>query len=170
MPSSLLSSIRFFVPAAGVALLLFALDGQACVLPSAEQRVAVDELLVRTHRIVLAEATEEAPKNAFTSVYTLKMVRQISGPSLSRFDIVGSPRRAAHGDRHFNNHSDEVFWKDNWAGRVTHSTDCKLYPSFEKGGLYLVFIDEPYHVKGFERILDQRQDKWLDFVQRRIKR
>jgi hypothetical protein len=41
--------------------------------------------------------------------------------------------------------------------------DCRIHPNFEEGRTYLVFLDEPYHPKSFERIASD-SDKWLQAV------
>ncbi|HEY5970965.1 MAG TPA: hypothetical protein VIT22_03160 [Pseudoxanthomonas sp.] len=149
-------------------LLLAVASADACVTPPADQHAPVDVLITSAESIVLAKATGATQSGDYRSVYTLEPIRQIAGASAARFEIVGYSNRdgrKGRSDWTFNNHVDKVFWEDDWAGRVVNSTDCKLYPPFQVGGVYLVFFGATPHVKGFERILDQTNDKWLHYVE-----
>ena len=149
-------------------LLLATANADACLTPPFDQHAPVDVLISSAESIVLAKAIGATQLGNFQSRYTLESIRQIAGTTKARFEVTGwSNRRGMKGrsDWTFNNHSDKVFWDDDWAGRVVNSTDCKLYPPFQVGGVYLVFFGKTPHVKGFERILDPTNDKWLQYVE-----
>lgn len=151
-------------PVVLTALLLTVPDARACTVAPADQRVPVAELLQRTSVIVLAEAIEEKRHNAFKATYTLKVVEPIRGASAPTIQIIGYPSTDTLPETTYANHTDAAFWNDPWIGRAPMSTDCRLYPPFTLGRMYLVFVDPPYHVKSFERIEDAAKDRWLQHV------
>lgn len=145
-------------------LLLVTLDGRACIVQPPEQGQPVAELLRRTNVVVLAKAVQEKRHSDFKATYTLEVVESIRGTAPKAIQVVGFPYSGAAEETTFADHTARAFWNGNWVGRAPMSTDCKLYPPFTIGGTYLVFVDHPYHVKGFERIDNPRQDRWLKYV------
>jgi hypothetical protein len=153
-------------------LLAFSLPALGCFQPPAEQRTAPDELISRTNNIVLARVI--AAKDVHDSYgvsYTFKTVRTLKGKAPSQFQISGHPAIWEGENRRFNDHSDKEFWS-NGVGRSLNDTDCQIHPTFAVGGTYLVFLDQPYHVKSFEIIVRTNgnadvRDKWLQYVDSR---
>ena len=143
----------------------------ACYVPPPEQHTPPDELIARTSNIVLAEVVK-GETSANGVVYTFRKIRSLAGKSREVFELVGFPAIWEGNNRTFDNHFDEDFWK-NRAGRVVYGTDCRLRLNFSVGGTYLLFLDPPYHSKGFELIIRTHgeadiQDKWLQYVADRV--
>ncbi len=59
----------------------------------------------------------------------------------------------------FDSHRDRLFW-DKMVTRQGNGPDCRMHPRFSVGMEYLIFIDEPYHWRSFERIIGE-DDRWL---------
>lgn len=157
-----------------IAVLLTALSSTcfACYSPPTLQHVAPDELISRTTTIALAKVLRaEVAKDGFSVIYTFQTTRPLKGTPQKQFQVQGYP--AVEGeDRQFNDHVDSTFWT-NFGGRIHNDTDCQIHPSFSVGGTYLIFLDQPYHVKSFEIIMRAQgnadtKDKWLQFVESRI--
>lgn len=66
-----------------------------------------------------------------------------------------------HSDFDFDHHTDEEFWERS-GGRTQVLGNCSIYPKFDVGRVYLVFLDDWRHVKGFETI--RGEDEWLAYV------
>ncbi|MET0581425.1 MAG: hypothetical protein ABWZ08_05570 [Pseudoxanthomonas sp.] len=167
--SNALKTSRF----AGIAFTMVFSSANACVSPPAEQRAPIDVLIAGANTIVLARATSASITGSFEATDVLQPIRQISGVPIAKLEIAGYPRTKWTKGRmewNFHDHSDEVFWKDDWAARVTNSVDCELHPSFTIGGTYLVFLSQVPHIKGFERIENQSTDKSLKYVESKVLR
>lgn len=68
-------------------------------------------------------------------------------------------------DNDFDRHEDPIFW-DKFVTRAFHAPDCKLYPYFDHGREYLIFLDHP-HYRAYEEIAAP-DDLWLQVVRRLI--
>ena len=146
--------------------------GFACEVPPREQYVAPDELISRTETIALAKVLRaEVTENGFEVLYSVQTTKALKGAPLEQFQVLGYPSIWEGENRRFNDHFDATFWT-NSGGRLANDTDCRIHPTFSVGGTYLVFLDQPYHVKSFEIITrsqgsaDER-DKWLQYVESR---
>ncbi|NCT41613.1 MAG: hypothetical protein GW778_08140 [Alphaproteobacteria bacterium] len=166
-------------------------NGFACLVAPLQQIVSADELIDRTQRIVLAKAissklspeTNRRDKDD-TIEYEFEVVEVIKGTIDKSFKIPFGSRIQSPKD--FNSftkiptvssspvlpgqltepgHGQELFWNSE-AGRVMNSPDCAIYPSFNVGYQYLIFLDKPYHRKSFELI--GSEDKWLAYVKEKV--
>ena len=140
----------------------------ACYTPPAEQRVSPGDLIARTKNIVLAEVTKAELIRGREVLYTFRRIRTLAGRPEEAFVLAGNAAIWEGNSRTFNHHTDSAFWEGQ--GRTPNDSDCKIHPSFAVGGTYLLFLDEPYHVKGFELIMrtggdKETKDKWLQFVE-----
>ena len=150
------------------ALTVCATDAAACYTPPAEQHVSPDDLIARTKNIVLAAVTSAQLTHGGEVLYTFRRVKALAGRADETFSLTGQAAIWEGSNETFNNHSDPVFWKGR--GRTPNDTDCRIHPSFAVGGTYLLFLDEPYHIKSFELIIrtngdKETKDKWLQFVE-----
>lgn len=158
-----------------ILLLLSPFPVFACFAPPAQQMVPPDELIARTQNIVLAKAIRaETTDDAYVVSYTFRTIRVLKGSASDTFETTGYPAIWEGWNENFNHHFDEKFWSTS-AGRLSSETDCKIYPAFSVGGTYLMFLDQPYHRKSFEIILRTEgkadvRDKWLQYVESRVKR
>lgn len=144
----------------------------ACYRPPREQYTPPDELISRTNVIALAKVVRaEVGEDGFEILYTFQTIKRLKGQVNEQFQILGYPAVWEGENRRFNNHFDASFW-ENSGGRVQNDTDCKIHPAFSVGGTYLVFLDQPYHVKSFEIVIRthgdaSKKDKWLQHVENR---
>ncbi len=151
-----------------LALALCAADAAACFAPPAEQRVSAAELIARTENIVLAEVTKAELINGGEVLYTFRRIKALAGRAEETLTLIGHAAIWEGSAETFNNHTDPVFWDGR--GRTPASTDCRIHPSFAVGRTYLLFLDEPFHVKSFELIVrtgggEATKDKWLQYVE-----
>jgi hypothetical protein len=155
------------------ALMGFAVPAYACYTPPPAQRTHADELIARTRQIVLARVVAaEMAVDANSVSYQFKALRTLKGTEPENIRIVGFPGLWEGDIERFNDHADPLFW-ENRVGRSQNDTDCQIHPAFSVGGTYLLFLDEPYHVKSFEMILKTGggadvRDKWLQYVEKRV--
>ena len=156
--------------AVGTFLLAFSFPAFACFVAPSEQRTSPDDLIDRTKEIVLAKViAAETQSDSYGVTYTFQAVRYLKGQGGDRFQISGYPSIWEGDNQRFDDHKDTVFWSNN-RGRSPNDTDCEIHPTFSVGGTYLVFLDQPYHVKSFELIIrthgdDDTRDKWLQYVE-----
>ena len=154
-------------------LLLFTLPNYAwgCTVPPGEQHVSNIELISRTKNIVLAKVTViSTSENNWDTTYTFQTLTVLKGNLGHTFQIKGFPESGSNEEPHFGNHKDELFWKNDLGrnpGRSLNYPDCVIHPQFSLNGVYLIFHDDPYHSKSFERIADIENDKWLNYVRER---
>jgi len=142
-----------------------------CEVQPPEQYTPPDDLISRTNNIVLAKVVgAEMQSDGYSVLYTFQIVERLKGQIADRFQISGYPSIWEGENRRFNDHSDKEFWL-NSGGRSANDTDCQIHPTFSVGGIYLVFIDRPYHVKSFEIIIRTHgdKDKWLQYVESHIR-
>lgn len=161
--------------------LIFLYASQAFACYGAPQHLVVPykNLVSRTSRIALAKVVEVHPlrkerpnhpkfasnmvklpiyENWVTYVFEVREV--IKGDFEKTFEI-DSKEVPEISDSTFDDHTDCSFWQD---GRSGNSGDCQLYPLFNLGSEYLVFLDPPYHWKSFERIAHSKTDAWMAAV------
>ncbi|MDC0598686.1 hypothetical protein OAP18_02445 [Gammaproteobacteria bacterium] len=154
-------------------LLLTSLDVFGCSMPPNEQHVPALELISRTNDIVLARAVAAELREDGFITYTLLTERVLKGNVPEEFKIIGF-RTQQNSFSNFNDHFDDGFWNE-YGGREVNFTDCEIYPSFLLGSFYLIFLNQPYHNKGFELIVKKQgssseKDKWLEYVESEITR
>ncbi len=155
------------------ALMGFAVPAYACYTPPPAQRTHADELIARTRQIVLASVVAaEMADTAYRVSYQFKALRTLKGTAPENIRIVGFPGLLEGDNAVFNDHADPLFWEGH-VGRSQNETDCQIHPTVSVGGTYLLFLDEPYHVKSFEMILKTGgradvRDKWLQYVEERV--
>jgi len=154
----------------------------ACTDPPAEAQAPVAELVARTATIVLATAEKAEERFHITNVgqngklvgrteirYSFAAAEMLKGKSepgftleISAVDPVAAEQSAADFDHHR-----EPGWQEK-GGRVgAVASDCEVSPRFDVGERYLIFLDKPWHVLGFERVAVD-DDEWLGEVRRRI--
>jgi hypothetical protein len=146
-------------------------DAVACFAPPVEQNVTPEALIARTKNIVLAEVTRAEMIRGGEVLYTFRRVRTLAGRTDKTIILTGHAAIWEGDNETFNNHFDPSFWEGR--GRTPNDTDCRIHASFAVGGTYLLFLDEPYHVKSFELIIrtngdKETRDKWLQFVERAL--
>ena len=138
----------------------------ACLGAPSGQTVPYPELTGRTANIVLARA-ERAELRPDQSVwYLFRTVEVLKGKPRRTFTLTfdSSCMTYLRGlDTDFDKHRDGRFW-DRRESRQWNAPDCKMAPNFMVGRQYLLFVDEPYHWKSFEQIIDSDEDRWLRAV------
>lgn len=145
----------------------------SCDSPPDSQATPPDELISRTSQIALAKVVSaSASKNSYEVSYRFKTIKMLKGKAVKHFEILGHPLYEG-GLRNFDHHMSEEFWK-NYGGRLSSYTDCEIHPGFFVGGIYLVFLNEPYHNKSFESVFringdSETKDKWLFYVEEKLK-
>jgi len=152
--------------------LLGATSALACYVPPVEQRVSPKELIARSKNIVLAQAIKAEIVGDQEILYTFKKIRSLAGRQEATFTLRSYISPWEEPNTTFNHHSAPEFWEQ--GGRSPNDVDCKIHPSFSVGSKYLLFLDQPYHIKSFELIIrtdgdKKMQDKWLQFVEENVK-
>jgi hypothetical protein len=168
---------------ASLLALLPAAAARACSDPPAAAVAPVSDLVARTAIVVLATAKDAQelfrvstvePKGGvaarpvirytFTADETLKGSGPVSfSLEFSAVDPTAAPREATEDfDRH---RAPDWQGKGGRIGAV--GPDCEIGARFNIGARYLIFVDKPWHVLGFERIAAD-DDLWLRDVRRRI--
>lgn len=142
----------------------------ACEIPPPEQTTPATELVKRTKTIVLARVISAEYKTNSVD-YTFQTISALKGTPPSKFIISGEP--LIWGDRltDYNQHTDERFWGNHF-GRSPNDTDCEIHPSFSVGAIFLVFLEQPYHIKSFELIIrthGDQKDVWLKWVEDQVR-
>lgn len=69
----------------------------------------------------------------------------------------------------FEHHYSDAFWKD-VGGCSFHLQRTVIYPSFAARGIFLIFVEAPFHRKSYECIIRTHggegvRDKWLTWVE-----
>jgi hypothetical protein len=151
--------------------ILVCINAFACEVTPPEQIVPATELVKRIKTIALAQVTSsKLDPDGYTVIYTFQTINTLKGNPEKTFTITGIPL-LGNGPTmmDFDHHNDKAFW-ENGGGRSLHGTDCKIHPSFSVGAHFLIFLDQPYHVKSFELIIRTHgdkdvRDKWLSWVE-----
>lgn len=161
----------------------------ACLGAPSELFVHQDVLIERTENIVLAQVSSakvtdiqkeyEAKYSGelladiigrlsfgYDSVeYTFKTLVVLKGKSEETFTIEGSSPVERELST-FDDHQAEQF--KGRSGRLFNGPDCRIRPTFDVAGVYLIFLGEPYHSKGFEKIRRIHKDKWYSYVKSKL--
>ncbi len=144
----------------------------ACFTTPPEQVVSPSDLVKRSNTIVLAKATEaRLDLESGLVTYSFILIKKIKGSPPVELKISGGAMEEEKNLSTFENHKDETFWTSE-GGRSRHDEDCKIHPAFSVGSTYLLFLDQPFHRKSFERIIHHEGDeidKWLAWVKEEIK-
>lgn len=125
-----------------------------------EEFTPYTNLIHWTSRIALGILDKTVPHSDGTIEYLFKTVRVVKGEVGETFTMVGVDTGLSLFNSDFEGHADKKFWEDPALGRSQSFIDCKIHPLFHQGDQYLIFLDEPYHPKSFERIITL-QDKWF---------
>jgi len=126
--------------------------------------VPYPELIGRTANIVLARAERAELLPDQRVRYLFRTVEVLKGRPRHTFSFDSSWITYVGGlDTDFDKHRDGRFW-DRRESRQWNAPDCKMAPKFMIGSQYLFFVDEPYHWKSFEKIIDSGGDRWLQPV------
>ena len=139
----------------------------------------IENLVDRTNNIVLAQAIRSerfiadsklpAPLDYKpTHTYTFKTIKVIKGKVENEFSL---ELFKLERNTHFEHHNTGGFWR-NCGGRAKLESSGAIQAGFKNGDVYLIFLDKPYWVKSFEKIVDyqndQDMDKWLKYVVDRV--
>lgn len=162
-------------PLAVVAIFLLPAGSWACSVPPNSLFESDDALVQSADAVVLARVVGWDP--AVTSplaerrlaLIHFEVEESLKGKAPQRFDLEGfATQETKDPKRDFDGHSMPEFW----AGYDTNSVmpgDCKAYGVFESGGLYLIFLRQATHVRGFENVRSD-QDLWLRVVRLLVQR
>src|SRR5262249_27658089 len=138
----------------------------ACLGAPSGQTVPYPELIGRTANIVLARA-ERAELLPDQSVrYLFRTVEVLKGKPRRTFTLTFDSSWITYVgglDTDFDKHRDGRFW-DRREARQGNAPDCKMAPHFMIGRQNILFVDEPYHWKSFEKIIDSANDRWVQAV------
>jgi hypothetical protein len=164
-------ALRLIAAAVGASLAI-SWEVSACTVPPKHLTTHHAELVRRSSRIALGRfekvASSWLPRFLAGDRYTLqfKTVEVVKGQVGERFSLAfnGAPPEGFKDgkDADFHGHAD---W-DVWEGKLTrqaNEANCQMRPRFEVGATYLIFLDEPYHWRSFERV-DRPDDRWLAAV------
>jgi hypothetical protein len=141
-------------------------DAFACIAPPEQSVQSHADLISRTSRIALVELLSVSGGLSYYRAYEFRVVESLDGEFGDVLNI-DLPTPIAVDHRDFDGHREPEFWRDG-AGRARVAPDCAVSASFEIGSTYLLFLDAPYHVKGFERIEDA-DDAWLAWVRQQVR-
>jgi hypothetical protein len=146
--------------------LISATESKACFATPQEQIVSKEKLVSRTKTIVLAQAVKAELQEDGTVKYTFRQIKNIKGEAPKEFVIIGQVSDIETDLETFDDHRKPSFWES--GGRSHHDTDCEIHPTFSVGLFYLIFLEQPYHQKSFERIVrldPDQKDEWLTWVE-----
>jgi hypothetical protein len=163
--------------------LLSATAARACSDPPAAAVAPVPELVARTAIVVLATAKDAQELFRVSSVepkgglaaravirYTFTADETLKGHGPTRFSLEFSavdPTAAPPETSEDFDHHRAPDWQGK-GGRIgSVGSDCEIGARFNIGARYLIFVDKPWHVLGFERIAAD-DDLWLRDVRQRI--
>jgi len=140
---------------------VLSLEAHACFAPPQQSTESHDALVSRTSRIVLVELVSASGGMSWWKTYEFSVFEALKGEFEPVFSVVlPSPYLASDDD--YLQHSDPAFWQM-MESRAVVGADCLVHASFEVGATYLLFLDAPYHIHGFERIKGE-DDQWLAWV------
>lgn len=153
-----------------ISFLLFSSMTSACFMPKANTKTDSKDLVQRSKRIYLVRAKDSqdlASPTSFANVdYKFEVLETLKGEPVTELTLAGTQFQASN-EKNFANHRSKEFWKP-MGGRAHVNPDCSVAASFEKGQRYIIFPDEPFHLKGFERI-DADGDRWLAKIRTLVK-
>jgi len=175
-------AVAFFGFALTTGLLLLSVHPAkaSCTSPPASAHAPAAQLIARTGTIVLATAESAEERFRVTSTpngsmtgrpavkYTFATVETLKGTEAKEFAMEFWMWGAVDGGEadDFDHHR-RPDWQDR-GGRVGEvDPDCEVSPRFAIGARYLLFVDKPWHVLGFEQVTAE-DDLWLSEVRRRI--
>ena len=146
-------------------LVLFSFSqASACFIPRKETRVDAKTLVQRSSDIVLAKVKTVNEVEGGKAEYTFEIVETVKGSQAGELTLKGQAPGGE--DTDFDGHKDVNFWKAS-SGRARTNPDCSVSASFEVGKQYLIFPNEPFHIKGFE-LVASAEDPWLTKVKKII--
>jgi hypothetical protein len=147
-------------------LLLLPARAFACAEPPESMRTPYTELIARTRTIVLADVASVERVGADRVRYHFKVTETVKGtappdPTLT-FARPERPPVTPQAETDFDAHREPAFW-DRHLTRERDDAACRMNPVFSQGNHYLLFLEEPYHWRSFERIV-RSDDRWLATV------
>ncbi|MEZ5813429.1 MAG: hypothetical protein R3E13_01680 [Alphaproteobacteria bacterium] len=172
-----------------LAILLIPSQSFACAIYPKEKYADPLDLIKRTENIVLAKAIRAEVKSHpdysglsedeklmaivdeeyfFPVKYEFEVIEVLKGSPEKSFTLDG---HVLGNNSHYNNHEDKGFWENDEGRTIFAAGDCKRRDGFAVGSVYLMFLNEPYHRKSFERIVSfqnpENEDRWLSYVKNR---
>jgi len=154
-------------------LIILPFDVSACWNALNEEITIKHETLIdQTKIIVLGKLYKKEQQGSVKQLvkYYFNTVEVLKGKAGKTFDTVMYGMSEYTENTSYNNHTDEIFWK-NRMGRAGYADEgCnKPIPGFDIGETYLIFF-ESKDSKSFELINDKEKDKWYLFVKNYIEK
>lgn len=154
-------------------------SARACFAPPPSLTEHHTDLITQSEVIVLARVIGAANKATYDTLNVFEgpslyerplaqfeTVENLRGKTPKTFSFNGGSLSDVNYDLNgdFDKHRASVFWDKNTT-RQWNDVDCRMYPVFEEGKTYLLFIDRP-HWRGYEEIAHPADDFWLAAVRR----
>lgn len=162
---------RHLIHLLAASLVMLASDALACRRTPDAFIVPPEELISRTQRIALATVIRAELQDERRVLYTFRTDEPLKGKVDAEFQMPGGISYGNAINYDFDKHQQEAFWESP-VGRLSHYPDCRIWPTFVVGATYLIFLDQPHHFKGFERIIQSDPkyglDAWYLFVKKRV--
>lgn len=122
-----------------------------------------DKMVWNTNSIVLAKVSSVEPvilgRETLYNRVGLDVIEVLKGSNEPKtISLKGIPFTNNQTD--YTKHHDLAFWGKTREGNARYWPDCKTYGHYELGNIYLIY-SEITHTKGYERIIDLENDKWL---------
>jgi hypothetical protein len=129
-------------------------------------------LITSSSHIALAEAVAIDPLDNGVR-FRFRLIEALRGDVASEFSVYADAGakwlldyEVIRTNEDFGGHRDATSGQL-FGGRTLEGTDCKIHPVFQRGGRYLLFLDELPNPWGSERII-AADDFWLAEVRRMI--
>lgn len=154
--------------AALVALAFGAGTCWGCRVAPASQLIGVDQQIALASDVSVAKVVRATALEDGRTEYEFEVQKRLAGPDRQGFTIVGAASKVEDPRKDFDEHKDELFWRDG-GGRLFAGTDGVIHPTFVVGASYLAFVGQPITKRSFERIgtsgdYASSRDKWLSYV------
>jgi len=133
-----------------------------------EYQVRYYELIERTENIVLANVSRIDTLNNSHLEYHFRTVENLRGDRYTNSFSLTYPINETIAARTKNDDFDKHRSRDFWGlrnARTQMDSDCRLYPIFQAGDSYLLFLGEKDHRRGYE-LIKSENDLWLEVVRK----
>lgn len=151
-------------------LITFSIKISACIVPADGYEWTGEDLANHSPVIVLATANriDDSDKFAQYKISIIDVIRnKTDQQKIAHENLILNYFSWDYSNKTFNNHKDESFWKNN-IGRTKCDGGCLCGVNhvFKQGDKYLLFLNELGALKSAERIVDIKNDKWLNYVKK----
>lgn len=145
---------------------MISVNALGCAVPKPGAGINLEDLIDKSENIFIVEVLS-TDGVARRKMYTLRVLEELKGKASGELKFLS--RAKEHIQNDFESHNKPDFWEKDIGRSEWPCCICGPDHSFEKGFKYLYFPDYLGSKKSAE-IINSNNDKWYQFVKKRLSR